>query len=132
MFLKRPGGQSQFSRYVVNQAVQPGPVRDLQVWILENLAENLTIDSLASRVSMSPRNFVRVFTRETGTTPAKYVEAARLDAARALLEQSPLRIEQVATITGFKNVLKMRRAFERGLKLTPSEYRQRFGAEKLS
>lgn len=132
MFLRRAGGQSQFSRYVANQAGQPGPIRDLQSWILENLSENLTVDRLASRVAMSPRNFVRVFSRDIGTTPAKYVEATRLDAARKLLEQSKLRVEQIAALTGFRDVLKMRRAFERGMQLTPSAYRRHFCAQNPS
>jgi len=132
MFLRRPGGQSQFSRYLLNQAKNPSPIRDLQSWILEHLARDLSVEKLADRVAMSPRNFTRVFTRETGTTPAKYIEEARLDAARQRLEQGSEGIEQVAATTGFGNSLNLRRVFERNLQLTPTEYRHRFGARTLA
>ncbi|PWC13526.1 AraC family transcriptional regulator [Brenneria roseae subsp. americana] len=132
MFLRRPGGQSQFSRYILNQAKKPGPIRDLQSWILENLAHDLSVEKLADRVAMSPRNFTRVFTRETGTTPAKYVEEVRLDAARQRLEQGAEKLEQVAEATGFGNSLNLRRVFERNLQLTPTEYRERFCSRMLA
>lgn len=128
MYLRRPGSQSQFSRYLLNQARTPGPIRDLQGWILENLTQDLSIEALAARLAMSPRNFTRVFTRETGTSPAKYVEEARLDAARQRLEQGNEGIEQIAQATGFGSGLNLRRVFERTLELTPSEYRSRFAA----
>jgi transcriptional regulator GlxA family with amidase domain len=92
----------------------------------------LSVEKLADRVAMSPRNFTRVFTRETGTTPAKYIEEARLDAARQRLEQGSEGIEQVAATTGFGNSLNLRRVFERNLQLTPTEYRHRFGARTLA
>ncbi len=132
LFLRRPGGQSQFSRYLLNQAKKPGPIRDLQSWILENLADNLSVANLADRVAMSPRNFTRVFTRETGTPPARYVEEARLDAARQRLEQSTDSIEQIAATMGFGNGLNLRRVFEKTLKITPTEYRQRFCSRSLA
>ena len=131
MFLRRPGGQSQFSRYLLNQARELGPIRNLQSWILENLACDLSVEKLADRVAMSPRNFTRVFTRETGITPAKYVEEARLDAARQLLEQSSEGLDQVAVATGFGNSLNLRRVFERNLQLTPTEYRKRFCSRRV-
>lgn len=132
MFLRRPGGQSQFSRYLLNQSKRAGPIRDLQSWILENLAGELSVDTLAAQISMSPRNFTRVFTREVGTSPAKYVEEIRLDAARQLLEQTMEGIEQVAAATGFGSGLNLRRVFERNLQLTPTEYRERFHARRLA
>lgn len=132
MYLRRPGGQSQFSRYLLNQARTPGPIRDLQAWVLENLARDLSIEKLAERVAMSPRNFTRVFSRETGTPPARFVEEARLDAARQRLEQGNEGIEQIALATGFGNGLNLRRVFERNLQLTPSEYRERFAARELA
>jgi len=97
MFLRRPGGQSQFSRYLPNQAKRPGPIRDLQSWILENLARDQSVEKLADRVAMSPRSFTRVFTREADTPPAKFVKGARLDAARQRPEQGTEGLEQVAT-----------------------------------
>lgn len=132
MFLRRPGGQAQFSRYPLNQAKSPGPIRDLQSWILENLADDLSVERLAERVAMSPRNFTRVFTRETGISPAKFVEEGRLHTARQRLEQSAQGIEQIALATGFGNGLNLRRVFERKLQLTPSEYRERFHARNLA
>lgn len=132
LFLRRPGGQSQFSRYLLNQARKPGPIRDLQSWILENLADDLSVTNLADHVAMSPRNFTRVFTRETGTSPARYVEEARLDAARQRLEQSTEGIEQIAVITGFGNGLNLRRVFEKNLNITPTEYRERFCSRDLA
>jgi transcriptional regulator GlxA family with amidase domain len=132
MFLRRPGGQSQFSRFLLNQSKQPGPIRDLQAWILENLDRDLSVETLADQVAMSSRNFTRAFTRETGTSPAKYGEQARLDAARQRLEQGTEGLEQVAMITGFGNGLNLRRVFERNLRLSPTEYRERFGARMLA
>lgn len=132
MFLRRPGGQSQFSRYLLDQAKTPGPIRDLQAWILENLAGDLSVEKLAGRVSMSARNFTRVFTRETGISPGKYVENARLDAARHRLEQSKERLEQVAAATGFGSALNLRRVFEKNLGLSPTDYRSRFSRRDLS
>jgi transcriptional regulator GlxA family with amidase domain len=132
MFLRRPGGQSQFSRYVIDQARNPGPIRDLQSWILDHLAEDLSVERLADRVAMSPRNFTRVFSRETGTPPARYVEEVRLDAARQRLEQGGGNVEQIARATGFGNGLNLRRVFERNLQITPTEYRERFSALALS
>jgi hypothetical protein len=82
MYLRRPGGQLQFSRYNLQQASSVGPISDLQSWILTHLNEDLSVDKLAERAAMSPRNFTRVFTRETGAPPARYVAEARLAAAR--------------------------------------------------
>jgi len=132
MFLRRPGGQSQFSRFLLNQANTPGPIRELQSWILENLADNLSVEKLAERVSMSPRNFTRVFTRQTGVSPARYVEEVRLDVARQHLEQSSDKLEQIALHTGFGNSLNLRRVFERNLQLSPADYRQRFYARNMA
>ncbi|MCR9001390.1 GlxA family transcriptional regulator [Rahnella perminowiae] len=131
MFLRRPGGQSQFSRYLLNQA-SDGPIRKLQTWLPEHLTDDLSVESLAERVAMSPRNFTRVFTRETGITPAKYVEEVRLSAARQLLEQTTQNIERIALATGFGGGLNLRRVFERNLQLTPTEYRERFCSKILA
>lgn len=128
MFLRRPGGQSQFSRYLQTQANKPGPIRDLQAWILEHPEDDLSVEKLAERVAMSPRNFTRVFSRETGMPPARYVEEIRLDAARQHLEQGSEAIEHVAVASGFGNSLNLRRVFERTLQITPTEYRQRFSS----
>ena len=126
MFLRRPGNHSQFSRFLSTQTPAKGPIRELQVWILEHLSQDLSVEALARRMAMSPRHFNRVFGRATGLTPAKYVEELRLDAARTHLEQGREGIEEIALATGFSNALGLRRAFERTLQVTPSEYRSRF------
>lgn len=131
MFLRRPGSQAQFSRYLLNQAAE-GPIRDLQIWLLDNITADLSVEQLAEHVAMSPRNFTRVFTRETGMTPAKYVEEVRLNAARQRLEQTTLGVEQIAVMTGFGTGLNLRRVFERNLQLTPTEYRERFCSRMLA
>lgn len=131
MFLRRPGGQAQFSRYLLNQASE-GPIRELQLWLSENLTGDLSVEALAERAAMSPRNFTRVFTRETGITPAKYVEEVRLNAARQRLEQTTQGVEQIAQVTGFGSGLNLRRVFERNLHLTPTEYRERFCSRMLA
>ena len=132
IFLRRPGGQSQFGRYLVKQARNPGAIRDLQTWMVDHLAGDLSVDKLAERVAMSPRNFTRVFTRETGTPPARYVEEVRLDAARQRLEQGAEGVEQIAVASGFGTSLNLRRVFEKRLQLTPTQYRDRFRCRRMA
>ncbi|MFZ2169491.1 MAG: GlxA family transcriptional regulator [Methylococcaceae bacterium] len=127
MFLKRPGGQSQFSAYLTSEATRP-EVKDLQAWIMIHLTEDLRVETLAKRMFMSPRNFARFFLAETGMTPAKFVELARIDAARHYLGSTELPIESVADIVGFKDPERMRRAFIRQLSVNPQNYRDRFGS----
>lgn len=131
MYLRRPGGQMQFSRYQLQQT-STGPIHDLQSWIRANLAKDLSVEKLAERVAMSPRNFTRVFTRETGASPARYVAESRLAAARELLEQNRATLERIALDTGFGSSINLRRSFERQLHLTPGEYRQRFHCRKMA
>jgi transcriptional regulator GlxA family with amidase domain len=126
VFLKRPGGQSQFSAHLAAQMADEGKIRTLQHWILDHLSLDLPLDSLASRVAMSVRNFTRVFQEETGTTPADFVEMARIDAARRLLEESETPLQRVASRCGFASADTMRRAFLRRIGTGPSDYRQRF------
>ncbi|EPF16189.1 MULTISPECIES: GlxA family transcriptional regulator [Cedecea] len=132
MFLHRPGGQLQFSRYHLRQAANSGPVSQLQDWLLDNLTEDLSVEKLAERLAMSPRNFTRVFTRETGVSPARYVEEARLAAARHRLEQTNETLERVAIAAGFGSAINLRRVFERHLHLTPGEYRERFHCRRMA
>jgi transcriptional regulator GlxA family with amidase domain len=126
VFLKRPGGQSQFSSHLAAQATPPGPLRDLPEWIVANLGAGLSVEALAARAAMSPRNFARVFRRETGMTPAKYVERARVDAARRCLEDDGLGLEEVAGRCGFGSAEQLRRTFHRHLRVVPIDYRRRF------
>ncbi|NJN46926.1 MAG: helix-turn-helix domain-containing protein [Candidatus Competibacteraceae bacterium] len=125
-FLKRPGGQSQFSAHLKAQVTEKRPLYGLQEWILNNLSEDLSVEILAERAVMSPRNFARVFARETGTTPAKFVEHARLDAARRILEDSAAPLTAIAERCGFGHPENLRRAFQRHLNVAPQDYRQRF------
>lgn len=132
MYLRRPGGQMQFSRFHLQSASETGPIGELQNWICAHLAADLSVEKLAAEVAMSPRNFTRVFTRETGVSPARYVAEARLTAARQRLEQSTETLERIALATGFGNSINLRRSFERQLHLTPGEYRQRFHCRKMA
>ncbi|ALR77005.1 GlxA family transcriptional regulator [[Enterobacter] lignolyticus] len=132
MYLRRPGGQLQFSRYNLRQAGASGPINDLLSWLLDNLTADLSVEKLAEKVAMSPRNFTRVFTRETGASPARYVAEARLAAARQRLEQSSDTLERIAEQTGFGNSINLRRLFEKQLHLTPGEYRQRFHCRRMA
>ena len=86
----------------------------------------LTVSALAQRVAMSPRNFARVFTNEMKTTPAKFVERLRIEAARRRLEESPHSMETIASECGFGNVNSMRNVFQRTLKIPPGQYRRHF------
>lgn len=126
VFLKRPGGQSQFSSHLAAQAAAAGPLRALPEWILANLRDDLSIERLAARAAMSPRHFARVFRRELGVTPAKFVERARLDAARRQLEEGALGLEDVAGRCGFASAEQMRRTFTRHLRIVPVAYRRHF------
>ena len=130
VFLQRPGGQSQFSGYLASEATNHTDLRDLLVWIMEHPAEDHRIEMLAERIAMSPRNFARVFLAETGMTPAKFVEKARIDAARHYLSNNDSPIERVALISGFGDAERMRRAFIRNLGINPQDFRARFGGHK--
>jgi transcriptional regulator GlxA family with amidase domain len=126
VFLKRPGGQSQFSAHLAAQIAAETRIQSVQHWVLDNLAKDLSIATLADRAAMSVRNFTRVFQSETGVTPADYVEAARLDAARRLLEDTDIPLQRVASRCGFGNADTMRRAFLRRIGTGPHDYRARF------
>jgi transcriptional regulator GlxA family with amidase domain len=132
MYLRRPGGQLQFSRFNLRQTSGSGPINDLLSWILENITADLCVEKLAEKVAMSPRNFTRVFTRETGASPARYVAEARLAAARQQLEQTTDTLDRIAEQTGFGSSINLRRLFEKQLNLTPGEYRQRFHIRKMA
>jgi transcriptional regulator GlxA family with amidase domain len=126
VFLKRPGGQAQFSAQLSTQIAEREPLRDLQEWILEHPGGDLSVPALARRVAMSPRNFARVFAREVGATPGRFVERIRVEAARRLLEESPRSVSAVAASCGFANPETMRIAFRRTLRVSPNGYRSRF------
>ncbi|RRN66389.1 GlxA family transcriptional regulator [Caulobacter sp. 602-1] len=117
----RPGGQSQFSALI---DLRPGRFDALLSWARQNLAEPLSVEQLADRAAMSPRNFARLFAQETGVTPAKAVERLRVEAARALLDSQPLQVEDVALETGFGDPERMRRAFIRAFGQPPQALRR--------
>ncbi|MFK3659765.1 GlxA family transcriptional regulator [Scandinavium sp. NPDC088450] len=132
MYLRRPGGQLQFSRYNLKQSTGSSAIDGLLTWIQGNLTADLCVESLAEKAAMSPRNFTRVFTRETGASPARYVAEARLAAARQRLEQTRDNLDTIALETGFGSSINLRRLFEKQLHLTPGEYRQRFHCRKMA
>ncbi|MFT4252755.1 MAG: GlxA family transcriptional regulator [Caulobacter sp.] len=110
VYHRRPGGQSQFSALL---EMKGGRFDPLLAWARENLARPLSVEELAERAAMSPRNFARLFTVETGATPAKAIERLRVEAARALLDSAPLQVEDIALEAGFGDSERMRRAFIR-------------------
>ncbi|MNX75830.1 HTH-type transcriptional regulator CdhR [compost metagenome] len=127
VFLKRPGGQAQYSQLLQSQTSEGAAFDDLHLWITQNLeGENLTIDRLAQQVQMSPRNFARVYKLKTGRTPAKAVEVLRVEAARRLLEDSERNIDQISRLCGFGDEERMRLTFQRNLGVSPRDYRSRF------
>jgi transcriptional regulator GlxA family with amidase domain len=126
VFLKRPGGQSQFSAHLVGQMSDTTMIRKAQSYILANLTSPLPVKHVAQQIGMSPRNFARVFRREFGMTPADFVAAARVDAARRLLEDTSHQLQRIASACGFSDVNTMRRSFAKTIGVTPNDYRSRF------
>src|SRR5580704_12484354 len=113
LFLRRPAGQAQLSVSLAAQANEMKSIQELQVWIAEHLDKDLSVELLANRVAMSARNFERVFVREAGMSPARYVRKVRVEAAQRMIEQSERGLEQVAVACGFSSADLMRRAFIR-------------------
>jgi transcriptional regulator GlxA family with amidase domain len=130
MFLKRPGGQAQFSAQLSEQLARHEPLRDLQAYIADHPAADLSVEALARRVGMSARNFARVFTQEVGKTPARFVTSVRVETARRLLEESSDDLEAICAASGLGTTESMRRAFVRTLGVAPSEYRERFSSAR--
>ena len=126
LFLRRPGGQAQFSAQLAVQLAEHEPLRDLQAYVLEHPSEDLSVETLAHRVAMSPRNFARVFTREVGTTPARFVTSVRVETARRLLEETSDNLETISDKSGLGTPESLRRAFLRLVGVAPSQYRERF------
>jgi transcriptional regulator GlxA family with amidase domain len=127
VFLKRPGGQSQFSSHLVAQIAQKAPIKAIQDHVLENVADKLDLAELSGRAGMSIRNFARLFRQDTGMTPAEFVERVRLDEAKRLLDDPATPMQRVAQLAGFRDMIRMRRAFLRTIGVTPGAYRRSFG-----
>ncbi len=126
VFLRRPGNQTQFSAPLAAQTASRPRLRDVQHWIVENPAADLSVEALAARADLSPRHFARAFHSETGMTPGRYVDRVRLEAARRQLEDTGDGVEEVSRACGYGTPEAMRRAFVRALGTSPAEYRRRF------
>ncbi|MFE9444162.1 GlxA family transcriptional regulator [Streptomyces sp. NPDC006602] len=126
VFLRRPGNQAQFSAQLAAQTAQREPLREVQQWITEHPADDLSVESLAERARLSPRHFARAFRTETGMTPGRYVDRVRLEHARRLLEDTGDGVEEISRACGYGTPEAMRRAFLKALGAAPAEYRRRF------
>jgi transcriptional regulator GlxA family with amidase domain len=126
LFLKRPGGQSQFSDHLAAQFSEDRALRELQLWMLEHVDQDLSVPRLAEKIAMSERSFARHFVEGVGIAPGHYVRQIRLTAARQKLEQTDLPLEQVARRCGFGTGESLRRSFIAALGVTPGAYRERF------
>ena len=126
VFVRRPGGQTQFSAALASQTGTSTSFDELVAWAAEHPDHDLSVDALAERMNMSTRHFARVFRHTVGRTPAVCVERIRVDAARQRLEQDSAALESIASQCGFGSADSMRRVFLRVLRVTPTEYRSRF------
>ncbi|MCF1593991.1 GlxA family transcriptional regulator [Streptomyces muensis] len=126
VFLRRPGNQAQFSAQLAAQTARREPLREVQRWITEHPDADLSVETLATRASLSPRHFARAFQAETGMTPGRYVDRVRLEHARRLLEDTTDGVEEVSRASGYGTPEAMRRAFVKTLGAAPAEYRRRF------
>jgi len=126
VFLKRPGGQAQFSATLSAQQASRPALRDLQSWIAGHLREDLSVAALAERANLTERSFARAFRREVGQTPAVYVETLRVEHARMLLQDGAPSLEALAKASGFASADVLRRAFHRHVGVGPAVYRERF------
>lgn len=126
LFLKRPGGQSQFSAELLAQERGGDRFDSLRAWIFQNLNQKLDVETLADRAAMSRRGFQRRFSEAFAMPPAKFVERARVEAARRDLEDGADGVDRIAALRGFGDSERMRRAFHRVLGVSPADYRARF------
>ncbi len=127
VFMKRQGGQSQFSTSLARQAAAKGKLEEVLQWMKQNPTQDLSVDALAYRCAMSERNFARTFKQEIGITPGKFVEKMRVELATHQIETRTLSFKEIASKSGFKDEKMMRRAFKRQLHVLPNLYRKRFG-----
>jgi transcriptional regulator GlxA family with amidase domain len=128
LFLRRPGSQAQYSALLAQQEeVDDKRMRDLPAWARSSLTRKLDVSTLAKVVAMSPRTFARQFQSQFGTTPAKWVQSLRVEAARQHLEGDHMPLKRIAHLTGFRDEQALRRAFIQQMSVTPKQYRERFG-----
>ncbi|MFC5799983.1 GlxA family transcriptional regulator [Streptomyces formicae] len=128
VFLRRPGNQAQFSAQLAAQTARREPLREVQQYITEHPDGDLSVEALAARARLSPRQFARAFRAETGMTPGRYVDRVRLEHARRLLEDTGDGVEEISRACGYGTPEAMRRAFTKALGAAPAEYRRRFHA----
>jgi transcriptional regulator GlxA family with amidase domain len=126
VFSQRQGGQSQFSPYLTAPADETSPVAKVQAYVMAHIGESFTVKQLADVAGMSARNFARVFVQETDVTPHEFIERARMDAARKLLESTSLALKTIAYDCGFGTADRMRIVFTKRIGATPKQYRERF------
>ncbi|OHV31924.1 transcriptional regulator [Pseudofrankia sp. EUN1h] len=126
MYLRRPGGQSQFSAPLAPAAPRTDRIRDAIAWIVEHPGRDLSVPALARHAHLSERHFARLFAREAATTPAAYVETVRVEAVRRALEETDDTLDVVAARCGFTSVETLHRVFRRRLTVIPDDYRRRF------
>lgn len=126
LYLRRPGGQSQFSAALTLQASDRNQIAEICAWAVDHLDEDLSVEKLAAKAGMSPRNLARVFLNQTHTTPARFIERLRIEGARRRLEESRDKLEKVATDCGFGSTTSLHRSFHRIVRVSPSNYRDRF------
>ena len=126
MYLQRPGGQEQYSEPLQFQMRSADKLADLGAWIAGHLHQELSVEKLAGKARLSPRQFTRRFKQVFGLNPGEFVEKLRLDEARRRLAVSSSTIEGVADSVGFASADSFRRAFERRFGIAPSVYRGRF------
>jgi transcriptional regulator GlxA family with amidase domain len=126
VFVRRPGGQAQFSAQLQVQAASTPALAELLAWLPDHLDDDLGVEALARRAAMSPRSFARAFRAETGTTPAAHVESLRVEAARRMLESTDLTVAAVARRVGLRHPETLHRAFRRRVATTPQSYRDHF------
>ncbi|MBC7198836.1 AraC family transcriptional regulator [Stutzerimonas balearica] len=127
MFLRRPGGQAQFSPLLTPSAGRVQRLARLLEWIPAHLADDLSIEALAFQAHMTPRTLCRLFKQEVGMGPGRYVEQVRLEAARNLLLDGQASVATTARLTGFGHPENLRRTFQKRLSVSPSELAERFG-----
>lgn len=128
VFTQRAGGQSQFSPFLTPYVEATSAVAQIQQYVLSHLADDLSIKVLAHVAGMSTRNFSRVFVRDAKVTPAEFVESARVDAARVMLENSTVPLKTIAYQCGLRDAHQLRDIFNRRLGVSPQQYRLHFSA----